>query len=91
MPTSASLIIKLFAFFSEGLIGTSGQVWQEQRRFLVHLMHDLGFKKRTFESRIMEEITEMMNHLEKKEGRPIEMKVNFVPTCCNFFVVVVVI
>ena len=47
---------------------------------MVHHMHNLGFGKGSYEPVMVEEITELMDHLAKEEGRPIEMKVNFLPT-----------
>ena len=54
-------------------------MWQEQRRFLLHHLRDLGFGKSSYEPVMVEEVTELMDHLAKEEGRPIEMKVNCLP------------
>nr|pir cytochrome P450 enzyme, CYP330A1 enzyme - green crab, common shore crab [Carcinus maenas]AAQ93009.1 cytochrome P450 CYP330A1 [Carcinus maenas] len=60
-----------------GVIGSSGQVWQEQRRFMLHHLRDLGFGKSSYEPVMVEEIAELMDLLKKEEGRPLEVKLLF--------------
>ncbi|XP_071537608.1 LOW QUALITY PROTEIN: cytochrome P450 2J3-like [Panulirus ornatus] len=57
-----------------GIKGSSGNKWQEQRRFLLHHLRDLGFGKTSYEPMIMEEVTELMEYLEQQNGQPITMK-----------------
>ncbi|MPC23701.1 Cytochrome P450 2D27 [Portunus trituberculatus] len=56
-----------------GVIGTSGRLWQEQRRFVLHHLRDLGFGKSSYEPIMVEEIAELIDHLVKNEGHPVEM------------------
>ncbi|VDM67591.1 unnamed protein product [Strongylus vulgaris] len=39
-----------------GIIASNGQVWQEQRRFSLHALRNLGVSRNLMEQRIMEEI-----------------------------------
>ncbi|KAK8393646.1 hypothetical protein O3P69_006759 [Scylla paramamosain] len=57
-----------------GIIGSSGQVWQEQRRFMLHHLRDLGFGKSSYEPVMIEEIAELMDLITKEEGSPLEMR-----------------
>ncbi|XP_045110042.1 cytochrome P450 2C31-like [Portunus trituberculatus] len=56
-----------------GVIGTSGRLWQEQRRFVLHHLRDLGFGKSSYEPIMVEKIAELIDHLVKNEGHPVEM------------------
>ncbi|MPC33290.1 Cytochrome P450 2D15 [Portunus trituberculatus] len=57
-----------------GVVGTNGQIWQEQRRFMLHHLRDLGFGKSSYEPVMVEEIAELLDDLEREDGRPLQMK-----------------
>ncbi|XP_045114798.1 cytochrome P450 2C15-like [Portunus trituberculatus] len=60
-----------------GVVGTNGQIWQEQRRFMLHHLRDLGFGKSSYEPVMVEEIAELLDDLEREDGRPLQMKYLF--------------
>ncbi len=48
---------------SPGVIGTSGQHWIEQRRFLLKNLKDFGFGKASMESMIQDEMAKLCSKL----------------------------
>lgn len=64
---------------STGIVGTSGQTWQEQQRFMLYHLRNFGVGKSSYEPVIVEEIAELMDHLAKEEGRPVQMIVSYLP------------
>ena len=46
-----------------GIVFAGGKFWHEQRRFTVRHLRDLGFGKSVLEDHIMEEITELIQHM----------------------------
>lgn len=64
---------------STGVTGTSGQVWQEQQRFMLHHLRNSGVGKSSYEPVMVEEIVELTDHLAKEEGRPVQMNVSYLP------------
>ena len=48
-----------------GVIGTSGQYWREQRRFLLRNLKDFGFGKASMESIIQDEMVKLCSMLAK--------------------------
>ena len=57
----------------QGLLNSSGQEWQEQRRFTIKHLRDFGFGKSTMESLIHEEVEKLITILEKDCGKPINL------------------
>ncbi|XP_046569365.1 cytochrome P450 2J6-like [Haliotis rubra] len=58
-------------FFSKGkgVVGTSGDLWHEQRRFALNALREFGMGKTIMEDKIHEEIAQFMVALEEKKGR----------------------
>uniref|UniRef100_T1IQ14 Cytochrome P450 2U1 n=1 Tax=Strigamia maritima TaxID=126957 RepID=T1IQ14_STRMM len=54
-----------------GIIGSSGEVWSELRRFSLSKLRDFGFGKSTLEPRIKEEIIHFVQEIEAFKGKPI--------------------
>ncbi len=46
-----------------GVIGTSGQYWREQRRFLLRNLKDFGFGRASMESLIQDEMAKLCSKL----------------------------
>ena len=57
-----------------GVIGTSGQYWIEQRRFLLKNLKDFGFGKTSMESMIQDEMAKLCSKL-----------TSFPEVCYSFF------
>jgi hypothetical protein len=51
-----------------GLIMTDGDLWKETRRFSLRHLRDFGYGKSNMESSVMEEVTNVVNHLDKRAG-----------------------
>ncbi|KAK7085879.1 hypothetical protein SK128_006582 [Halocaridina rubra] len=48
----------------KGVMFTEGELWKEQRRFTLHHLRNLGFGKRSHETVIHEEASELINEIE---------------------------
>ncbi|XP_045584454.2 cytochrome P450 2D14 isoform X2 [Procambarus clarkii] len=59
---------------SVGIIGATGERWQEQRRFVLRHLRDLGFGKTSYEPLMVDEVAELMNHIQQHKGEPLPMK-----------------
>ena len=56
----------------------NGKEWQEQRRFTLKNLRDLGFGKTSMESLIQEDIEKCIDLLRKEVGKPtqLDLKLN---------------
>jgi len=63
--------------YASGVLFSSGPTWQEQRRFVLQTLRDLGFGKASNEELIMEECNELCDRLEKTKGQPIDLRFEF--------------
>lgn len=54
----------MFFIVDAGLIFTEGNIWQEQRRFALRHLRDLGFGKTSVEDQIMDEIRDMISDIQ---------------------------
>ncbi|GFT13111.1 cytochrome P450 2J5 [Nephila pilipes] len=54
-----------------GFIGMNGEEWQEQRRFVLHTMRNLGMGKGLWETIIQEDAAEFVKELKKAAGEPV--------------------
>ncbi|XP_076037289.1 cytochrome P450 2D15-like [Oratosquilla oratoria] len=66
-----------------GILGTWGANWQEQRRFVLKNLRDLGFGKTSHEPLMHEEMLELLDYIEKQEGKPIPLQSLFNRTIVN--------
>jgi methyl farnesoate epoxidase/farnesoate epoxidase len=53
------------------LIFTEGDQWLEQRRFTLRHLKDFGFGKKTMESVIQEEVSDLIERFKETAGKPI--------------------
>ncbi len=60
-----------------GIIFANGKNWQEQRRFTLHTLKNLGFGKKSMEDVVVEEVTILCEHLETLKGKPVNMRNEF--------------
>lgn len=61
----------------------NGIVWQEQKRFALHVLRDLGFGKTRMETHIKEEIAHLLEELESFDGRPANVRRYLGPSTSN--------
>ncbi|GFS45857.1 cytochrome P450 18a1 [Nephila pilipes] len=61
-----------FAFLvgNGGFSGQNGEAWQEQRRFVVQTMRNLGLGKGLWETMIQEDSAELIKEIQKENGEP---------------------
>ncbi len=59
-----------------GLIFSSGSLWQEQRRFALRQLRDLGMGKSSIESHIQREILAITEGLKRNLGQPVDLNVS---------------
>ncbi|KFM59351.1 Cytochrome P450 18a1, partial [Stegodyphus mimosarum] len=67
----------------------NGLPWKEQRRFSMQMLRDLGFGKPRMEELIREEIIDLSEHIEKSQGKPIEMRPLLSPSMSNNIAILV--
>ncbi len=60
-----------------GVLSSSGRTWQEQRRFSLHALRDLGFGKNNTEELALEETSELCSYLESTQGQPVNIRNKF--------------
>ncbi len=60
-----------------GVLQSRGRLWQEQRRFSLHALRDLGFGKNNTEELAREEADELCQYLESSRGEPIDIRNKF--------------
>jgi len=61
----------------KGIIMTDGKVWMEQRRFVLKTLRDFGFGKKSMESLVHDEVTELIESLKKDVNKPIHIDGRF--------------
>jgi len=67
----------IFDFASRGSLGltsSNGELWQEQRRFALRHLRDLGMGRSSIETHIQKEALEMIETLKKSVGMPLDFK-----------------
>nr|XP_042905131.1 uncharacterized protein LOC107448862 [Parasteatoda tepidariorum] len=78
-PNSAfSILANKSPFFAPNL-----HVWQEQRRFVVHALKDLGLGKSKIEGHIQVEIHHFLKVLESTSGKPMDLMTPLTPSMSN--------
>ncbi len=60
-----------------GVLFSRGELWQEQRRFSLHALRDLGFGKNSTEELAIEEAGDLCSFLESTNGQPIDIRNKF--------------
>ncbi|GFY48031.1 cytochrome P450 18a1 [Trichonephila inaurata madagascariensis] len=58
-------------------------MWQEQRRFVVHTLKDLGLGRSKIEEQMLDEIAHFCNVLKSHEGKPMDVIVPLTPSISN--------
>ena len=67
-----------------GIIFGRGDAWNEQRRFAIRNLRDLGVRNRsTMEGLIMDEVKELVNWIKQQYGKPIMLHRRFTLATIN--------
>lgn len=53
-----------------GLLLSEGQAWTEQRRFALRTLRDFGFGKKSMESLMQEDVTELIENFKENQAKP---------------------
>ncbi|XP_055938577.1 cytochrome P450 18a1-like [Argiope bruennichi] len=61
----------------------NGLPWKEQRRFSLQILKDLGFGKSNLEDMMKEEIRDLLDHLAKYNGQPMQLRPVLSPSMSN--------
>ena len=56
-----------------GIVSSEGKVWQDNRRFALTNLKDLGLGKSRLEDTIMMEVSALLEQLDKKLDKPCEL------------------
>ncbi|ESO86128.1 hypothetical protein LOTGIDRAFT_69309, partial [Lottia gigantea] len=63
----------IVSFLIEGIFGSSGKVWKEQRKFAVETLREFGFGRTMMEDKIYEEIAALVEAIRQKNGVGFDM------------------
>uniref|UniRef100_V5HAM1 Putative cytochrome p450 2g1 n=1 Tax=Ixodes ricinus TaxID=34613 RepID=V5HAM1_IXORI len=65
-------------------VGTlNGKLWQDNRRFCLHVLRDLGFGRKSMEEHIKEESLYLTEKIADTKGSPISIQEYLVPSMSN--------
>lgn len=56
------------------MVASSGTVWRELRNFCLRTLGDLGYNKRSIDSRVQEEIPYVLEEIERNIHEPFDIK-----------------
>ncbi|CAG7723409.1 unnamed protein product [Allacma fusca] len=71
--------VEIFEFdgVSHGITLTTGQEWQDQRRFTLRHLRDFGFGKNSMEGLVLEEVDELLGWLKSQGNNPVCLNTKF--------------
>lgn len=74
---------EIFSSGFHGLAFSSGPLWQEQRRFALRQLRELGLEKSGFENHILREISAITDGLKSHLGEPVDLGTDLTITITN--------
>jgi len=68
---------------------SEGQVWHDQRRFMLRILSDLGMgKKDSMENAIWNDAQQIVEKMKEEDGKPIQVKVgHYYKRCIKYIVI----
>ena len=75
--------------FGKGLLGSSGHVWKEQRKFTLLTLKNLGMGKDILQLKIQDEASALTEELAKREGKATDLRNLIGSAVCNIIVSIV--
>lgn len=66
-----------------GILGTSGDVWKNQRRFTLRSLKDLGFGRNSIEPIMQKELEDLINTFSQTEGQKVDVGLTFNSSIIN--------
>lgn len=70
-------------FGVNGVVTLNGDAWQENRRFCLHILRDLGFGRNSMEEHITEEVRYLSDKILELRGEPVDIRKYLVPSMSN--------
>ncbi|KAK8773489.1 hypothetical protein V5799_011971, partial [Amblyomma americanum] len=70
-------------FGVNGIVTLNGDAWQENRRFCLHVLRDLGFGRKSMEEHVKEEARYLTEKILDLRGAPLEVRKYLVPSMSN--------
>ena len=61
--------------FVSGIVSSSGTVWKEQRTFALTSLRRFGFGKKSYETKILEEVEVFLQIISETKGQPIDINI----------------
>ncbi|XP_077518739.1 cytochrome P450 2C28-like [Amblyomma americanum] len=68
---------------AKGILALNGDAWQDNRRFCLHVLRDLGFGKKSMEEHIKDEAEYLADIISELRGSPVDVKTYLVPSISN--------
>ena len=75
--------------FGKGVVGSSGDVWNEQRKFALFTLKNLGMGKDILQLKIQDEASALNEELAKREGKATDVRNLIGSAVCNIIVSIV--
>ncbi|CAG7717797.1 unnamed protein product [Allacma fusca] len=76
-------LFNIFAKGNYGIFASHGQVWQEQRRFMLRNLRDFGFGKSTMRDLAVQEVNDYVSWLKSQESQSISLNRKFTLATIN--------
>ncbi|KAK6057500.1 unspecific monooxygenase [Cooperia oncophora] len=57
-----------------GVVETSGELWQQQRRFALHVFRDFGMGKDVMQERVLDEVKDFLRKCQQNPGEPLDLR-----------------
>ncbi|KAH7955091.1 hypothetical protein HPB49_024473 [Dermacentor silvarum] len=69
--------------FSVGIVTLNGDAWQDNRRFCLHVLRDLGFGRKSMEEHIKDEVQYLADKILELRGSPVDIRKYLIPSMSN--------
>lgn len=67
----------------KGIVTLNGEAWQDNRRFCLHVLRDLGFGRKSMEEHIKDEVQYLADKILELRGSPVDIRKYLVPSMSN--------
>ncbi|KAL1434043.1 hypothetical protein MTO96_012037 [Rhipicephalus appendiculatus] len=67
----------------KGVLTLNGEAWQDNRRFCLHVLRDLGFGRKSMEEHIKDEVQYLADKIQELRGSPVDIRKYLVPSMSN--------
>ncbi|XP_075738320.1 cytochrome P450 2C70-like isoform X1 [Rhipicephalus microplus] len=67
----------------KGVVSLNGEAWQDNRRFCLHVLRDVGFGRKPMEEHIKDEVQYLVDKIQQLRGSPVDLRKYLVPSMSN--------